>query len=273
MGLDPIGYKPWSGERTEHGRRFLVVAESILRHKLRAKWFLALLVIGTFLVHIMPLFIFSLIPHQGLEAEVMRDYMGDGLYFIFEVILVALVCSDLISEDLRSNSFILYVSRAMGVKGYLLGKWTGAMITIGLFTLLPPLAVAIAITATQSGSDYLGSLAVIGQTLLAGAWSAAMLVPAGLAVSSLTRKKTYASVGTFMFFFGMMVVAGIFSGLSQDWSMLNPSEVLYQSHTVLYGLELSESVNRYLLGAMAFLLTVPPMALVYYRIMRKEVGK
>jgi len=273
MGLDPIGYKPWSGERTEHGRRFLVVAESILRHKLRAKWFLALLVIGTFLVHIMPLFIFSLIPHQGLEAEVMRDYMGDGLYFIFEVILVALVCSDLISEDLRSNSFILYVSRAMGVKGYLLGKWTGAMITIGLFTLLPPLAVAIAITATQSGSDYLGSLAVIGQTLLAGAWSAAMLVPAGLAVSSLTRKKTYASVGTFMFFFGMMIVAGIFSGLSQDWSMLNPSEVLYQSHTVLYGLELSESVNRYLLGAMAFLLTVPPMALVYYRIMRKEVGK
>lgn len=273
MGLDPIGYKPWSGERTEHGRRFLVVAESILRHKLRAKWFLALLVIGTFLVHIMPLFIFSLIPHQGLEAEVMRNYMGDGLYFIFEVILVALVCSDLISEDLRSNSFILYVSRAMGVKGYLLGKWTGAMITIGLFTLLPPLAVAIAITATQSGSDYLGSLAVIGQTLLAGAWSAAMLVPAGLAVSSLTRKKTYASVGTFMFFFGMMVVAGIFSGLSQDWSMLNPSEVLYQSHTVLYGLELSESVNRYLLGAMAFLLTVPPMALVYYRIMRKEVGK
>ncbi|HIH77153.1 MAG TPA: hypothetical protein HA343_07590 [Methanomassiliicoccales archaeon] len=273
MGLDPIGYKPWSGERTEHGRRFLVVAESILRHKLRAKWFLALLVIGTFLVHIMPLFIFSLIPHQGLEAEVMRNYMGDGLYFIFEVILVALVCSDLISEDLRSNSFILYVSRAMGVKGYLLGKWTGAMITIGLFTLLPPLAVAIAITATQSGSDYLGSLAVIGQTLLAGAWSAAMLVPAGLAVSSLTRKKTYASVGTFMFFFGMMIVAGIFSGLSQDWSMLNPSEVLYQSHTVLYGLELSESVNRYLLGAMAFLLTVPPMALVYYRIMRKEVGK
>ena len=273
MGLDPIGYKPWSGERTEHGRRFLVVAESILRHKLRAKWFLALLVIGTFLVHIMPLFIFSLIPHQGLEAEVMRNYMGDGLYFIFEVILVALVCSDLISEDLRSNSFILYVSRAMGVRGYLLGKWTGAMITIGLFTLLPPLAVAIAITATQSGSDYLGSLAVIGQTLLAGAWSAAMLVPAGLAVSSLTRKKTYAAVGTFMFFFGMMIVAGIFSGLSQDWSLLNPSEVLYQSHTVLYGLELSESVNRYLLGAMAFLLTVPPMALVYYRIMRKEVGK
>jgi ABC-type transport system involved in multi-copper enzyme maturation permease subunit len=273
MGLDPIGYKPWSGERTEHGRRFLVVAESILRHKLKAKWFLALLVIGTFLVHIMPLFIFSLMPHRELEADVMRDYMGDGLYFIFEVILVALVCSDLISEDMSSNSFILYVSRAMGVNGYLLGKWTGAMVTIGLFTLLPPLAVAIAITATQSGSDYLGSLVVIGQTLLAGAWSAAMLVPAGLAVSSLTRKKTYAAVGTFMFFFGMMIVAGIFSGLSQDWSLLNPSEVLYQSHTVLYGLELSDSVNRYLLGAMAFLLTVPPMALVYYRIMRKEAGK
>ena len=273
MGLDPIGYKPWTGERTEHGRRFLVVAESIFRHKLKAKWFLALLILGTILVHVMPLIAHSLIPHPELEAEVMRDYMGDGLYFIFEVILVALVSSDLISEDMRSNSFILYVSRAMGVKGYLLGKWTGAMVTVGLFTLLPPLAVAIAITATQSGSDYLGSLAVIGQTILAGTWSAALLVPAGLAVSSFTKKRTYASVGTFMFFFGMMIVAGIFSGMSQDWSLLNPSEVLYQSHTVLYGLELSESVNRFLLGAMAFLLTVPPMALVYYRISRKEAGK
>jgi ABC-type transport system involved in multi-copper enzyme maturation permease subunit len=273
MGLNPIGYKPWDGKRTEHGRRFLVVAESILRHKLKAKWFLALLIIGTFLVHVMPLFIYSLMPHQKLEALVMRDYMGDGLYFIFEVILVALVCSDLISEDMRSNSFILYVSRAMGVKGYLLGKWTGAMVTVGLFTLLPPLAVAIAITATQSGSDYLDSLVVIGQTFLAGIWSAALLVPAGLAVSSLTRKKTYAAVGTFMFFFGMMLVAGIFSGLSQDWSLLDPSQVLYQSHTVLYGLELSDSVNKALLGVMAFLLTVPPMALVYYRIMRKEAGK
>ena len=273
MGLDPIGYKPWDGERTEHGRRFLVVAESILRHKLKAKWFLAILIIGTFLVHIMPLFIYSLIPHRELEAEVMRDYLGNGLYFIFEVILVALVCSDLISEDLRSNSFILYVSRAMGAKGYLLGKWTGAMVTIGLFTLLPPLAVAIAVTATQSGPDYLGSLAVIGQTILAGVWSAILLVPAGLAVSSITKKKTYASVGTFMFFFGMTIVAGIFGNMSQDWNLLDPSNVLYQSHTVIYGLELSDSVNRYLLGAMVFLLTFPPMALVYYRILRKEAGK
>jgi ABC-type transport system involved in multi-copper enzyme maturation permease subunit len=273
MGLDPIGYKPWNGQRTEHGRRFLVVAESILRHKLRAKWFLAMLIIGTFLVHVMPLFILSMMPHKELEAEVMRDQMGGGLYFIFEVILVALVCSDLISEDMRSNSFILYVSRAMGVKGYLLGKWTGAMVTIGLFTLLPPLVLAIAVTATQSGSDYLGSLAVIGQTLIAGVWSAALLIPVGLAVSSLTRKRTYASVGTFMFFFGMMLVSGIFTGLSQDWSLLDPSQVLYQSHTVIYGLELSDSVNKALLGAMAFLLTVPPMALVYYRIMRKETGK
>jgi len=273
MGLNPIGYKPWDGKRTEHSRRFLVVAESIQRHKLKAKWFMAMLIIGTFLVHVLPIIFNSIMPHQGLEAEVMRDHLGDGLYFIFEVILISLVCSDLISEDMRSNSFILYVSRAMGARGYLLGKWSGAMVTVGLFTLLPPLAMAIAITATQSGSDYLASLTVIGQTLIAGTWSAALMVPAGMAISSLTVKKTYASVGTFMFFFGMMVVSGIFTSISPDWSLLNPSEVLYQSHTVLYGIELSEGVNRFLLGTMAFLLTVPPMAFVHYRIMRKEVGR
>jgi len=273
MGLDPIGYKPWDGERTEHQRRFLVVAESIVRHKLRTRSFIALLVLGTILVHVFPLILYSLFPHRALEGEVMRDYLGDGLYFIFEVILVALVCSDLISEDMRSNSFILYVSRAMGVKGYLLGKWLGAMVTVGLFTLLPPLAVSIAIMATQSGPDYLGSLAVVGQTVLAGVWSAVLLVPAGLAVSSLTKKKTDAAEAAFMLFFGLMIVSGIFSEMSSDWTLLNPSELLYQSHTVLYGLELSEDVNAWLLASLAFLLTVPPMSLVYYRIMRKEAGK
>ncbi|MCX6650387.1 MAG: ABC transporter permease subunit [Methanomassiliicoccales archaeon] len=273
MGLDPIGYKPWAGKRTEHNRRFLVIADAILRHKLKGKWFLGMLILGTFLVHILPLIIYSTVPHEDLSATLMRDYLGDGLFFIFEVILVALVCSDLISEDIRSNSIILYLSRALRVDGYLLGKWCGAMVTVCLFTLLPPMAVSIAITATQSGTDYISSLTVVGQTFLAGLWSAAFFVPIGLAISSITRKRTYAGVGTFMFFFVLMIVASIFSGFSADWALLSPQVLLYDYHTVLYGLTLPGDTNVALLGAMAFILTVPPLLLVYLRVLRKGVGK
>ncbi|TFG56590.1 MAG: hypothetical protein E4H30_03675 [Methanomassiliicoccus sp.] len=273
MGLNPIGYKPWNGKRTEHNRRFLVIADSILRQKIKGIWFLGMLILGTFIVHVLPLILRSMSPHEGLSAIMMRDYLGDGLFFIFEVILVALVCSDLISEDVRSNSITLYLSRALRVEGYLLGKWLGAMITICLFTLIPPLAVSIAITVTQSGSDYLSSFTVVGQTFLAGLWSAAFFIPIGLAISSITRKKTYAGVGTFMFFFILMIVATIFTEFSTGWALLSPLELLYDTHTVIYGLELSADVNQAILGAIVFILTVPPLLLVYLRIMRKGVGK
>lgn len=273
MGLNPIGYKPWEGKRTEHNRRFLVIADSIIRQKLRGKWFLGMLIIGTFLVHILPLILQSMMPHEDLSATFMRNYLGDGIFFIFEVILVALVCSDLISEDLHSNSIILYLSRALKVEGYLLGKWLGAMITICLFTVIPPLAVSLAITVTQSGSDYLSSFVVVGQTFLAGLWSAVFFIPIGLAISSITRKKTYAGVGTFMFFFILVIVAGILTEFSTGWAILSPMELLTDTHTVIYGLELASDVDKVVLGAMAFIMTVPPILLVYLRITRKGVGK
>ena len=272
-GLNPIGYKPWNGSRTEHNRRFLVIADSIVRHKLKARWFLAMLIIGTFLVHVLPLILYSLMPHEGLDAELMRDYMGGGLYFIFEVILVALVCSDLLSDDLRSNSIILYLSRALRVEGYLLGKWAGAMVAVCLFTLLPPLVVGAAITATQSGDDYLSSLAVIGRTFLAGLWSAAFFVPLGMAISSLTDRRTFAGVGTFLAFFTLMIVSGIFSGSSRDWALLSPDVLLRHSHTVIFGLELPSHVDPALLALMVLILTVPPTLLVYQRLRSKGAGR
>ncbi len=273
MGLNPIGYKPWAGRRTEHNRRFLVIADSIVRHKLKSKGFLAMLILGTILVHVLPLMLYSLMPHEVLEADLMRDYMGDGLFFIFSVILVSLVCSDLLSDDLRSNSIILYLSRALRVEGYLLGKWTGAMICVGLFTLLPPLVVGVAITATQSGGDYLASLAVIGRTFVAGLWSAVLLVPLGMMISSITSRRTFAGVGTFMAFFTLMIISGIFTEFSRDWTMLSPDALLRYSQTVIFGLRLPSHADPVLMGAAILALTVPPLLLVYHRLRMKGAGR
>ena len=273
MGLDLIGYKPWSGKRTEHNRRFLVIADSIVKQKLSSRWLLGLLILGTFLVHIIPIILNSLRPHEVLESSVMIDYMEGGLFYIFDIILVSLVCSDLIAEDIRSNSIVLYLSRALPPERYLIGKWLGAMSVICLFTLVPPLAMSVAITATQTGPDYVASLAVIGQTFLAGLWTALFLVPIGLMISALTNKKTYAGVGTFMFFFVLSIVAAILSQMSNDWTLLSPQNVLNDTYHVLFGLTLPGDVNLVLLGVMALVLTVPPIIPVYYRILRKGVGK
>jgi ABC-type transport system involved in multi-copper enzyme maturation permease subunit len=270
MGIDLIDYKPWSGKRTEHKNRFLVIADSIVKQKLSSKWLIGLLIMGTFLVHVIPIIFNSLRPHDVLLPSFLVDYMQDPL---FDIILVSLVCSDLIADDIRSNSIVLYLSRALRPERYLIGKWLGAISIICLFTLVPPLAFSIAITATQSGPDYVASAVVIGQTFLAGLWTALFLVPIGLMMSSLTNKKTYAGVGTFMFFFVLMIVASILSQMTNDWTLLSPENVLNDTYLVLFGLNLPVGVSSVLLGIMVFVLTVPPIALVYYRIMRKGVGK
>jgi ABC-type transport system involved in multi-copper enzyme maturation permease subunit len=273
MGLDPIGYKPWQGKRTEHKERFWVISDNILRQKLRSTPFIALMVIGMFLVHVFPLIMNSMVPHQRLYASMMFDYMQSGVFFIFDVILVSLVCSDLISDDMRSNSIVLYLSRALKPEHYLLGKWLGALIAIIMFTMLPPLAVAISITATQSGSDYLGSLSVIGQTAFAGLWTALFLIPVGLMISTITNKRTYAGVGTFMFFFIMVVIAQMLVTFSIDWAMLSPQQVLDYSYMAIFGQTMDADVNQLLLALMIIVLTVPPIYFVYDRIRRKGVGK
>src|SRR5512136_1477109 len=101
MGLNPIGYKPWSGKRTEHARRFQVIADFIFRRNLGSKWFLAVLIIGTFLTFALPIILLSITPHQSLTGQIMADQMSNGLFYIFIIILTSMVCSDLIAEDLR----------------------------------------------------------------------------------------------------------------------------------------------------------------------------
>lgn len=273
MGLDPIGYKPWTGERTEHAKRFLVISSQVVRQKLRSKWLIGLMVLGIVLIYVLPIIIYSLSPHESLTVETMLEVLQNGVLFILIIIIVSLVCSDIISEDLRSNSLVLYLSRALRPERYLIGKTLGVLAVISIFTLIPPIALGVALMATQSGTDYAASAVVIGQTVLAGLLTTIFFVPIGMMLSSLTTKRTYAAVGIFMFFFVLTVISGIFSGIDQNWELLGPGNVLNYSYDVIYGLDLPEGVSSVLLVVMIAVIIVPPMLIVYYRILRKGVGK
>jgi ABC-type transport system involved in multi-copper enzyme maturation permease subunit len=273
LGLNPIEYRPWKGQRSEHARRFLVIADSILRHSLRSKWFLAVLIIGFFLAFGLNIIFLSITPHESLTGEQMASLLNNGIFYIFIVILVSMLCSDLLAEDMRSSSLVLYLSRALRPAGYIIGKFAGAFETLALFALLPPIILAVSITATQSGSDYLSSMEVILETVLAGILATVFLIPIGMMISSLTRRRTYAAVGTFMFVFVLGLVAGIFSQFDPNWQLLDPGNVLFFSFDVIFGVSLPEDIDAWLLLAMGLVFTVPPMAFAYYQVLRKGVGK
>lgn len=273
MGLNPIGYKPWTGKRTDHGRRFQVIADFIFRRNLGSKWFLGVLIIGTFLTFALPIILLSITPHESLTGQMMADQMNNGLFYLFIVILASMVCSDLLAEDLRSNSFVLYFSRAIRPERYLLGKVLGALATLAVFALLPPLIMAIAITATQSGPDYLSSVEVIGETFIAGLWATFFLVPIGVLISSLTRRRTYAAAGTFMVVFVLGIISGIFTQFDANWQLLAPGNVLSLSFDAIFGLGLPSEIDPWLLLIVALSFTVLPLTVAYYQVVRKGVGK
>jgi ABC-type transport system involved in multi-copper enzyme maturation permease subunit len=273
MGLDPIRYKPWNGQRTEHARRFWVISYSVFKQKLRSKWLIGLIILGMVLVYVFPIFILSLTPHDALTAEMMLGVLQDGLLVIFVIIIVSIVCADLISEDLRGNSLVLYLYRALRPERYLLGKVLGALLVIAIFTLVPSLVLAASVTATQSGPDYLASSEMIARTLVAGLLTTVFFVPIGMMLSSFTTKRTYAAVGIFMFFFTLTIVSGIFSETNINWNLLGPGNVLAYSYDIIFGVQLPEGLSSVGLAIIMFVIMVPPLFITYYRIVRKGVGK
>ena len=273
MGLDPIGYRAWKGQRSEHSRRFLVIADQVMRQKLSSLWLLAVLVLGVMFVHLFSIILLSITPHVALTEDAMANLFDGGLFYLFTVILVSMVCSDLIAEDMRSRSLALYMSRALRPENYLVGKALGALAVISIFTLLPPFIMGIAVTGTQTGGDYLASLGVIGRSLLASVLLTVFLVPLGLMISSLTARKTYAAVGTFMVVFVLQVIADIFQRFDPNWALLGPQNILVCCYDVLFEQTIPAGINMALLLVALVVMIVPPTLLVFDRVRRKGVGK
>jgi ABC-type transport system involved in multi-copper enzyme maturation permease subunit len=200
-------------------------------------------------------------------------YLKNGLLVIFSIMLASLVCADLIASDLGDNSFIMFFSRPIKTVDYLAGKIMGALWILGLFSFLPLIIFCIAVMGTQSGSDYGTSLNVFGSTILAGLLTTFIFIPYGIFISSMTKRKTYATLGIFMSFFVLIIIGAIFSNFDKNWALIDPTNVLNFSFDVLYGYSVPEGINGTLLGAVLFAFMVVPLILVYLRIHLKAVGK
>ncbi len=272
-GIDPIRYRPWTGKRTAKRERILVISNTLFRKKMRSKWVILLMVLGYLGVWAIPIIFNSLNAHESLDRETMAEQMGSEIFFLFTVLLASLVCSDTISEDLRSNSFVLYFSRAIRKEDYLAGKILGIFMAMALFCLVPAVIMAAALLGTQYGSDYLGGFGVLGLTAVAGLATTLFLIPISLMISSFTARKSFAAIGTFMTFFVLGIIGSIFAEFDANWSMIDPGSLLAYFSDWLYGLGIPNDVSGGLLVAMICIFTAVPLALVYLRIRNKAVGK
>lgn len=275
MGISPIEYKPWDGERTAKHERAYVIAKDVLLNKMKSKGVLAVLIIGIVLVHVFPAIFQSLMPHKKFTADMMirqgfmGPYLKGGLYVIFSLLLASVVTSDLISQDLKDNSFVLYFSRSITPVDYLIGKLGGGFAVMGIFCTLPLIAVGMAIISTQTGSDYAHSFEILGKTVVAGLLTQSFFLFYGVMLSSFTKRKAYAGVGTFMSFFVLTIVAEIFAEFDKNWKLLSPLNLLNYSYDRIFGYSIPNGVDEGLHTLVLTVVIVVPLIVLYLQTYRR----
>jgi ABC-type transport system involved in multi-copper enzyme maturation permease subunit len=206
-------------------------------------------------------------------SERQGGYLKSFFFVIFTLLLASLVCSDLIAEDLGDNSFILFFSRPIKPRDYLIGKIIGALLILGIFCFLPLIIYCLAAMGTQSSGDYGTSLKVLGATIGAGFLSSFIFIPYGILISSMTKRKSYATIGIFMSFFVLIIIGGIFQNFDKNWALIDPTRILFYSFDIIYGFSVPEGINSGLLGVILLCILVIPLVVVYIRIYRMAVGK
>lgn len=273
MGIKPIEYQPWKGKRTSYLRRVIVIIKNIFKNKITSGGIIALLITGGLIAHFPNFLNLVFMPLRELEANTMLNYFNFLPFYFFAIILGAVVTSDLISDDINSNSFVLYFSRPIKPINYLTGKYVGAFMTISMFTLLPTLLYGVAAISLQSSSNYMDSLEILGLTIIAGFLYSIVITGYGIMLSSFTEKKSYAGGGTFISFIITPSIGEIFSNFNYNWKLINPMNLLNYSFRILYGKDIPSRINSTLFGAIMILLIVVPVLVSLYRVHNKAVGK
>jgi hypothetical protein len=202
-----------------------------------------------------------------------EGYLKSGLFVIFTMLLAAIVCSDIIADDLANSSFVLYFSRPTRAIDYLVGKFMGLAWVMSLFCIIPPILFVLVMLGTQTGDEYYDGLVILGKTILVGIFTAIFFLPYGLMVSSFTNRKAYAGVSIFVSFFVLTIISEIFFQFNNTWSLISPFNMLSFTYDVTFGRELSFGLDTYQLVTAILAIMVIPTIVVFIRLQRKGAGK
>lgn len=240
MPILDVGYRPWQGLRTARWTRSLVLAETSIRLVWRNPWLKRILVFMTTPALIVGIFValfeqtierpatrsamtqFIRSPATQRAAEragiddlnlredpaTARHFAWSYLIFIlfrypqaFGMILVlGLVAPRLISFDLRSKAYLLYLSRPLTPSEYIAGKAAVIYFLLFLMAAVPSLMIyAAGLFLSTDTSAFMQTWDIPLRILLA---TLVLMIPTtavALAMSALTQESRYAGFAWFAF--------------------------------------------------------------------------
>lgn len=212
------GYLAYNGPRHSTRRSMMNLSYHTIQRVLglkRSNWQKVLPAISL-LIAFIPAIVFigiaAFLPRgEELGLDSTANYYGfiTGALFLF----AAFVAPEAVCTDRRSGMLGLYLASPLSRDTYLAAKFAAIAAVLSTMTLGPPLLMLIAYTLADAGPDGVtGWLTELGRILASGAALAIFWTALSLALSSLTTRRSLASVGIFV---GLLASSAVGDGLTQ----------------------------------------------------------
>jgi len=262
MPIFDQGYRRYEARGPLRQVRFWPITREALRLILSKRAFLVLLMaaFAPFLVRLVLMYASLRFPDLQSWLPVDGRVFGEflNMQIGFTILLSIFGASGLIANDLRTGGILVYLSRPLTRRDYVLGK-LGVPLALNLaVTLLPALALYVVALGLAPDQFFQWELAWIGPAIVVHAFVISLFVSLlSLAVSALSRSARVAGLGFFGLIFGLeMVRLVVQNGFNRPEAMLISFQADLQSLGVaLFGLADNDLTMHWAAPA-AFLLVV-----------------
>jgi ABC-2 type transport system permease protein len=211
MPIYDQAYRKYEARGALRQLRFWPITREGLRLVLVKRWFLALLAVAwlPMVVRVVQIFIVTRYPEASRIAPVDGRLFGEFLNGQIAPLLLITIFggSGLIAGDLRSGAILVYLSRPLTRRDYVLGK-LGALLALNLSaTLAPGLLLYLAGAAMAPELLLKWSLAWIGPAIVLHSFVLSLVMSlVALALSSLTKSARVAGLAMFALLVALFLV-------------------------------------------------------------------
>mgnify|MGYP001827792714 CR=1 FL=1 len=211
MPIYDQGYRRYEARQPLSQIRFWPITREALRLILAKRAFLGLLAVSflPFVVRVIQVYIVTRFPEAGRVLPVDGRLFGEFLnqQIGFTILLSIFGASGLIANDLRTGGILVYISRPLTRRDYVIGK-LGVPLALSLaVTLVPGLALYAAALSLSPDQFFAWELAWIGPAIVLNATVISLFVSLlSLTVSALSRSARVAGLAFFGLIFGLEMV-------------------------------------------------------------------
>jgi ABC-type transport system involved in multi-copper enzyme maturation permease subunit len=211
MPIYDQGYRRYVARSPLHRARFWPITREALTMILARRAFLGLMLgaLLPFAFRVVEIYIVTRYPEMGRLLPAGGRLFGDFLngQILLMVLLTVFGASGLIANDLRTGAILVYLSRPLTQRDYIVGK-LGVPLALNLAVTLVPGLLLYLCALLLAPQQYLAwSLAWIPPAIVAHALAASLVLSLlTLAISSLSKSARVAGVGFVAVFFGLEVM-------------------------------------------------------------------